>query len=245
MDLDIWMEIYEEIISDLSLSLEDDIRASREFSDLLAQNTRIDLNIQVLRELKGQIGGKECLIFGTSMDLEKTLMLAFNEMEEWVKDGGKILIAADGAASILLSLEIVPDIIVSDLDGGIEDQLTCGRMGSILLIHAHGDNKKVIRTTVPKLKGKVLGTTQVRMEPSSGLFNFGGFTDGDRAVMMADELGASSITLIGFDLEVPGTKVLDGGRRKGLDHSGFERKKKKLEWANRIIEMANCDVRFF
>lgn len=245
MDIGTWMGIYHDIVSDLSISEESDIEASKEFSGLLHQNSNIDIPRMVLRQLKDVISGKDCIVFGTSRDLESRLVMAMNELEVWEKDGGKVLIAADGAASVLLSLDVVPDIIVTDLDGGVEDQLTCSRMGSILILHAHGDNMDIIRKTVSRLTGKVLGTTQVNIEPHYQLFNFGGFTDGDRAVMMADELGARSITLIGFDLENPGGKVLDGGRRKELAHDEFLRKKKKLCWAQKMIDMAKTEVRFF
>ena len=245
MDLEAWMEIYADIVDDLALSPEEDLKASEELSELLLQNTRLDLDQMVLRNLKSLINGRDCLVFGTSSGLESTLMLAFNEMEEWVRDENKVLIAADGAASILLSLEVVPDVIVTDMDGGVEDQLTCERMGSIILVHAHGDNMDVIRRTVPRMSGRVLGTTQIKNDGIPHLLNFGGFTDGDRAVMIADEMGAKSILLIGFDLEIPGDKVLDGGRRKWLESEQIKRKKKKLAWAKRIIGMSRTDVRFY
>jgi len=66
-----------------------------------------------------------------------------------------------------------------------------------------------------------MGTAQCR--PPPGLYNFGGFTDGDRCVFLAQELGAAKIKLVGFDYE---------------DESVTPRKKKKLAWAKRLIEPA-------
>ncbi|HWQ19331.1 MAG TPA: hypothetical protein VN455_06085, partial [Methanotrichaceae archaeon] len=66
-----------------------------------------------------------------------------------------------------------------------------------------------------------LGTCQCR--PPEGLFNFGGFTDGDRCVFLARHFGAGSIRLIGFDFSDPGVTP---------------RKSKKLGWARRLIETA-------
>jgi len=73
---------------------------------------------------------------------------------------------------------------------------------------------------VPRLR-KVIGTTQSR--PTNGLYNFGGFTDGDRAVFLAKHLDALKIILIGFDFE---------------DESVTLRKHKKLIWAKRLIDLA-------
>jgi uncharacterized Rossmann fold enzyme len=115
---------------------------------------------------------------------------------------------------------IVPDIIVTDLDGSFEAILKANQMGSIAIVHAHGDNIDQLQEYVPQL-GKIIGTAQCR--PPGGLFNFGGFTDGDRSVFLAKELGAVSIKLLGFDFE---------------DESVTPRKRKKLAWARKLIEIA-------
>jgi len=93
----------------------------------------------------------------------------------------------------------------------------------VLVILAHGDNLRAIREIVPRLNGWITPTTQVR--PHGKLLNFGGFTDGDRAVELAKHLGARRINLLGFDFENPTPK-------KGGDQG---RKAKKLAWAKEII----------
>ncbi len=93
-------------------------------------------------------------------------------------------------------------------------------MGSIVVVHAHGDNLDALNRYVPQLE-RIIGTVQCR--PPPGLYNFGGFTDGDRCVFLAKELGAASIKLVGFDFE---------------DESVTPRKKRKLAWAKRLIELA-------
>ena len=55
--------------------------------------------------------------------------------------------------------------------------------------------------------------------------NYGGFTDGDRAVCIARHFGAKEILMEGFDFENPRL-------RRGDD---FEMSSKKLKWAERII----------
>ena len=91
------------------------------------------------------------------------------------------------------------------------------------MIHAHGDNIEALKRYVPLFSGKVMGTTQVR--PFGLLHNFGGFTDGDRAVLMARHFSATDIRLIGFNFEEPRPKE---GREIGT-------KRKKLSWARRLI----------
>jgi uncharacterized Rossmann fold enzyme len=126
----------------------------------------------------------------------------------------KTLIAADGATSAVLEYRD-PEIIVTDLDGIVKDQLEAWQRGTWMVVHAHGDNVVQVRKMVPKLKERIIGTTQV--EPFGRLYNFGGFTDGDRAAFMAHELGAKRIYLAGMDL---GSKI---GK-----HSGDKDVKRKL-----------------
>ena len=48
---------------------------------------------------------------------------------------------------------------------------------------------------IPKFK-RIIGTTQVMPVPH--VFNFGGFTDGDRCVFLAEEFMAKDIVLVGM-----------------------------------------------
>jgi hypothetical protein len=132
------------------------------------------------------------------------------------------VIAADGATSALLQKGIVPDIIVSDLDGNIADLQRANRMGAIMVIHAHGDNIPLLET-VPGFEGKVALTTQSRR--FGRVRDYGGFTDGDRSVELARHFGAKDILLLGFDFENPRKKA------KGC----AQVKLRKLRWAHRII----------
>lgn len=132
--------------------------------------------------------------------------------------------AADSAASVLLEAGIVPNMIVTDLDGIVEDQVELNDRGSVVFVHAHGDNQPAIERHVPQFKGRLVGTCQCPPPPS--LFNFGGFTDGDRAACICAALGASTVVLRGFDFRAPSEKP---GRRR-------EVKARKLAWARKIIE---------
>lgn len=88
--------------------------------------------------------------------------------------------------------------------------------GCVLVIHAHGDNVELIKEIVPELNSFV-ATTQA--EPFDRVYNFGGFTDGDRAAIIAKEFGARKILLHGFEFKAEGVKG------------------KKLVWAKKILEL--------
>jgi uncharacterized Rossmann fold enzyme len=121
---------------------------------------------------------------------------------------------------VLLERNIVPGAVVTDLDGPFPEIQRANRMGSLMVVHAHGDNLDALTSYLPRLK-RVVGTCQCR--PPPGLFNFGGFTDGDRCVFAAKELGAAKISLLGFDFQ---------------DEALTPRKKKKLCWAKKLIDLA-------
>jgi hypothetical protein len=193
MRWELWRPWYGKIERRLKLDKKADEAAAKTLNDLLPKPD--------VEKLKGLVKGKECIVLGAGPSLDEDLKKL--ERTGWMDN---LLISADGATSALLKYR-PPDIVVTDLDGNVDDQLDAWNRGSWLIVHAHGDNIAQVRRILPKLKERVIGTTQV--EPFGKLFNFGGFTDGDRAAFMAHELGASRIYLAGMDL---GTKI---GRHSG------------------------------
>jgi hypothetical protein len=135
-----------------------------------------------------------------------------------------VVFAADAAAEVLDDHDIRPDAVFTDLDGATDRLLTMNEEGTIVVIHAHGDNMPLLRHWVPRFKGQVVATTQAA--PISHVHNFGGFTDGDRAVFAAEELGASSITLAGFDLDDMNVEPMKRG---------------KLVWAKKLLALIGHD----
>lgn len=166
----------------------------------------------MLGAAKETVAGHRAVVCGNAPTLDK-------ELDELQKRDA-VLLAADGATEVLLGRNIVPDIVVTDLDGPFPAILKANGLGSIMVVHAHGDNLDALNRYVPQLE-RVMGTVQCR--PPPGLYNFGGFTDGDRCVFLAKELGAASIKLVGFDFE---------------DESVTPRKSRKLMWAKKLIELA-------
>ncbi len=137
----------------------------------------------------------------------------------------RYIVVADSATSILVDADIKADMIVTDLDGVIEDQAELNRRGAVVFVHAHGDNQEALKKYLHLFPGPLVGTCQC--EPPKGLVNYGGFTDGDRAACICSELGAQKVYLAGFDFKNPAEKP---GRRS-------EVKRRKLEWAKEIMQM--------
>lgn len=184
MDWDIWKDKYSEIVYRLDLDPEMDRKAAELMGDIVGE---VDIS-----PLKSMVNGSECIVFGAGPSLETDL----GKLSEsgWLE---KVLISTDGATSAVVEYKD-PDIIVTDLDGEVDDEIEAWRRGSWMVVHAHGDNIDLVKRYVPQLDERVLGTIQV--EKPAFLYNFGGFTDGDRAAFMAHELGAEKIYLAGMDL---------------------------------------------
>ena len=123
---------------------------------------------------------------GPSLDSAITVMKKYENVTK---------IVADGAVQALIKHKIRPDILVTDLDGDIKSIKKIARTNIPIIVHAHGDNKEQL-DIVKKFKNKT-GTTQT--EKFGRLENFGGFTDGDRCVFLAENFKAEKIILLGMD----------------------------------------------
>jgi len=146
-----------------------------------------------------------------------------DELSSIVYEG--FVVAADGATTTLVESGFEVDMISTDLDGIVEDQIEQNGEGAVVFLHAHGDNQAAVRRYAESFTGPFVGTCQC--PPPPGLVNFGGFTDGDRAACICAELGATEILLAGFDFLNPSPKA-------GRD---MEVKRRKLAWAERIMEV--------
>jgi 2-amino-4-hydroxy-6-hydroxymethyldihydropteridine diphosphokinase len=178
---------------------------------------------------------KEVIIFGAGSTLEKTIQKYKNMIE------GKVKITADGATTALLERNVHPDLVVTDLDGKIQDQLKASNLGCKTIIHTHGDNTGKIIRHVPEFKKGLFGTTQINPQPYCYLHNYGGFTDGDRAVFLADHFQAKKIYLAGFDFD---GKI---GKYSFATNKDKEFKLKKLKWCEyliNILEKENQNIHY-
>ncbi len=214
-----WKQFYEKIVDDFDLNFKKD-----KDSAILLDNILTNKKIVSIKRLENLIKNKEIIVFGAGHSLEKSILKHKKFLENKVK------ICADGATSALLKNNIIPDIIVTDLDGKMSDILYSNNKGAIVIIHAHGDNIEKIKNYVKTFEEDILGTTQIDPTSFKKLYNFGGFTDGDRAVFLADHFNAKKIFLAGFDF--------DGniGKYSFADKKNKEMKLKKLKWCNHLLQ---------
>ncbi len=178
------------------------------------------LNPKVLQK---KIKGKNVIVIGAGPSLEDEKALKFiKKNKKFVK------IVADGATQFLIENKVKPDIVVTDLDGNPAALQKAEKNGAIMVVHAHGDNATMLKKLVPKFKN-VVGSTQVM--PVENVHNFGGFTDGDRSVFLAEEFGAKKIVLVGMDFG----KIVGKYSKKKMKDA--ELKKQKMEAGKRLLEM--------
>ncbi len=212
-----WEPFYTRIVREMGYSTEKDRRAAQILRTLLLEGDEY-----LLADELASVVGRKAYVFGAGPSLEKVLeRLDFS-------DG--TIIAADGATSALLDAGMIPDIIVTDLDGRVPDLKIANDRGSFMVVHAHGDNMGKLTAYLP-LFSRVLGTCQT--EPLDIVYNFGGFTDGDRAAFLAEALGAREIVLVGFDF---GEIVGRWSKPHLKDHSPvWESKRKKFAFAEELL----------
>lgn len=188
MEMDQWLPKYRRIVKELKYDPDEDRRAAIILDDLLKDRAL------PLKDIRQRVNGRPTLIFGAGPSLE-------NDLKRILKTtllSRCCLISADGATTALLKIAgKVPDIVVTDLDGVVEDIQEAERRGAYIVVHAHGDNIPKLERYV-KTFSKALGTTQT--EPVGRVHNFGGFTDGDRAVFLAGALGGDPLALAGMDM---------------------------------------------
>jgi uncharacterized Rossmann fold enzyme len=217
MKLDTWLPLYESICKDFGFNPAEDLKSAQMLAKMIGKK-----GIKSFESTRSRSYGT-VLVCGGGGDLADELS---STEVRWP------VVAADRATTVLLESGIKPDLIVTDLDGLVEDQIEANAQGVPVFVHAHGDNKAAIDRYVKRFTGGVIGTCQCR--PPENLFNFGGFTDGDRAACISAELGARTVLLAGFDFENPSEKL---GKNKGV-------KMRKLRWARTILdELAREGVR--
>ena len=180
-----WMAQYGRIAAEFGYDPRQDRRAAEHLDDIL------DRPPDVVR-LANIIRGKTVLCAGSGPSLVESIDTLRNTQDI-------TLIAADSAALPLVQNGVMPDVVVSDMDGDMDSLSMLAEQGVPFVIHAHGDNMN--RLGLAAQLPVCAGTTQV--EPVGRIQNWGGFTDGDRAVFLASHFKADRIILCGMDLKGP------------------------------------------
>ena len=207
-----WKTKFKEIRKEFEYSEKDDLNSAKKLNSLLKRRND-------KKQFQNIIKGKTVFVIGAGPSLTKSLKYIKKS-----KNAKKIV--ADGAVRALLEKNIKPDILITDLDGDLKSIEKIGKTKIPIIVHAHGDNYDELGM-VKKLKN-VTGSTQT--EKIGKVENFGGFTDGDRCVFLAEYFNASKIVLIGMDF---GQKIGKYSKHKIIDR---EMKIKKLRFGKKIVE---------
>ncbi|MDC0187294.1 DUF115 domain-containing protein [Candidatus Nitrosopelagicus sp.] len=207
-----WKTKFNEIRKEFGYTETEDLVSAKKLNLLLKRKNS-------KKEFENIIKGKTVFVIGAGPSLSKSL--------KYIRKSKNITkIVADGAVRALLEKNIRPDILVTDLDGDIESIKKIGKTKIPIIVHAHGDNSN--RLEIVKKLSNVTGTTQTR--EFGKLKNYGGFTDGDRCVFLAEYFNASKIVLIGMDF---GRKIGKYSKHRVINR---KIKLKKLKSAKMIIE---------
>ena len=200
-----WKTRYLSILKELKYSEKKD----KESAIILDSILRKTKNVEKVEKL---IQGNTVFVIGSG----PSLSFAIPKLKKFKKS---IKIAADSSLKPLIDNGIIPDIIVTDLDGDENTIKKISKKKSIFVVHAHGDNIEKLQM-VKKMKN-CIGTTQTN--PFNKVQNFGGFTDGDRGVFLASYFNAKKIILFGMDF---GNQI---GKFSNTKKSDRKTKLKKLE----------------
>jgi len=174
---------------------------------------------------------------------EVAILGAAIEPEELVRilSEPTLIVAADGAAGVISE---IPNslsekawsrvaLIVSDADGG-EGTIEAVRRAVPFFLHAHGDNRRewesLLEFAEERASPPDLILTHQTQEKIPGMYNPGGFTDGDRAACILTALGVSRNRI-----RMLGTRTDVVGRWSGKTQE--QMKMKKLQWMSRILSI--------
>jgi uncharacterized Rossmann fold enzyme len=203
-----WRPIYLELMDDLGFDIRADVKSAEILSKLVLSK-RIPDYSTIVEKL-----GQRVSIAGPATSLEDDVSTLSK---------GETVISAGSATARLIHMGIMPDIIVTDMDGDVSCEIEAIRGGALAFVHAHGDNMTRIEEVVPVLDRPFVPTVQCK--PFGNVYNFGGFTDGDRALIMSSHFGVRNIRTIGWDLDRP----------YGKEGSDPSMKRRKLLWAKEIL----------
>ena len=213
-----WDKWYERILDDFGYDMKADEESAQLLDSLVHQKTTVDVH-----------GVDKCIIFGAGPSIKKHI----SSIKTILDEDNYIIIAADGATTALVEEGIIPDIIVTDLDGKMDDIIYSNRNKSTIYVHAHGDNMDKIRKYLPQLE-RVVATTQTN--PIGHVVNYGGFTDGDRAIHIAVyALKMKKIILAGMDFGEYTTKYSRPNNKEAIEKAD-DIKRLKLDYARRITD---------
>jgi uncharacterized Rossmann fold enzyme len=203
VNFETWEPVYESILADMGYDRQADEAARDDLADAVRDVETVEPDRQAFE-------GQTVAIAAPGQSLrDATCVVAEADT----------VVAAGAAADQLLDAGRAVDWLVTDLDGHARPAGAVTDAGVPVAVHAHGDNRSRLAEAVPSMDlSAVLPTTQAA--PVAGVWNLGGFTDGDRAAFLADAMGADRLVFAGWDLD---------------DETVGPVKRRKLDWAARLL----------
>ncbi|RNJ76196.1 MAG: DUF115 domain-containing protein [Nitrosopumilus sp. B06] len=205
-----WQRRYSEILREFGYSKKRDAESAILLGTILRPNGAKKI-------IDAMISGATVLVIGAGPSLSAAIPA--------IRNLNAVKIAAGSSVRALVQGGITPDIIVTDLDGDLKS-LECLAEESVFVVHAHGDNAG--RLALAEKFKRCIGTAQ--SGACGRIEDYGGFTDGDRAVFLAHHYGAARIVLLGMDF---GTRI---GRYSDTQRSERPTKLKKLKKGRQLLE---------
>jgi len=202
MNFEAWEPVYESILADFGYPREGDERAR----DVIAEYaTPFDFD-------RLDAAGEVVAVVGAAPSLSEEV----GRVED-----ADLVFAASTAADVVREAGFGVDLLITDLDKNPETARDLTDAGTPVAAHAHGDNVPLVEEWLPRLDpAQTIATTQA--SPLDAVYNFGGFTDGDRAAFLADELGAAELRFPGWEFD---------------DSAVDAAKARKLRWAERLLHL--------
>src|SRR3990172_2087667 len=207
-----WEKKYAKILKEFNFSRREDEESARVLNSILKRRVP-------LKKLEEKIRNQTVFVVGAGSSLLSSVPIL-----KKYKNITKIV--ADGATRALIENKIIPDVVVTDLDGDPEFLKKASKSGAIMVVHSHGDN--IEKLHLASEFRTCIGTTEGR--PFGNTHNFGGFTDGDRCVFLARYFKAEKIILFGMDF---GPKI---GRYSKIIVYDRRIKLRKLQYGKKLLE---------
>ena len=207
-----WNSRYHEILKEFNYSKRKDTDSAALLNSILGEENHLE-------KIRDLVQNQNVFVVGSGPSLSNAIPV-LKQFKKTVK------IVADSAVKPLIENGIKPDIIVTDLDGDEKTFRRIGKSKTYFVVHAHGDN--ISKLNLIEYFKNCIGTTQTK--PFGKIQNFGGFTDGDRAVFLASYFKAKKIILFGMDF---GKRI---GKFSNTKLSERKIKLKKLKKGKSLLE---------
>lgn len=220
------LDLYRAVLSDIGADLEAEWDASLA-ACLAARSLGLRDPGEVLEDLGRALKGRRALVVGAGPSAEPS------QVREILGSFDAVL-CADGACRSVDNFRGTA-VSVTDLDGGLDPAEKISRLGGYVVIQVHGDNYRHVLFWLERIRGwspRTLLAVQTR-PLCSEVSVIPGFTDGDRALILALTMGVSSAATIGMDFSSTLTNMFYKGGEPVLTYA-TPKKVRKLGWGLRI-----------